>query len=156
MAAGGSPAQSGGDDAEIVEQSSFVDINITPLVDIFLVLLVILMASSTAILEAGQGEGSGFKVQLPSAEKSDEVSAPGNELVIAIPADGAIIVRGEQVSLSELESLLAGEAAQSTDRLVLVQADEDARHKVVVEVMEAARKVGLKNLAIATRARPTP
>lgn len=156
MAGGGSPASSASDDAEVVEQSSFVDINITPLVDIFLVLLVILMASSTAILEAGQGEGSGFKVQLPSAERSDEVSAPGNELVIAIPEDGAIIVRGEQVSMAELEGLLQAEAAQSTDRLVLVQADEEARHKIVVEVMEAARKAGLKNLAIATRAKPTP
>ncbi len=151
MASGG-PAVPGGDDAEIVEQSSFVDINITPLVDIFLVLLVILMASSTAILEAGQGDGSGFRVQLPSAEKSDEISAPGNELVIAIPADGTIIVRGELVSMAELEAVLQSEAAQSTDRLVLVQADEETRHKIVVEVMEAARKAGLRNLAIATRA----
>lgn len=153
MASAGSPPTSANEDPEVVEQSSFVDINITPLVDIFLVLLVILMASSTAILEAGQGDGSGFKVQLPSAEKSDEVSAPGNELVIAIPSDGTIIVRGELVSMAELEGLLQAEAAQSTDRLVLVQADEDAKHKMVVEVMEAARKAGLKNLAIATRAK---
>lgn len=151
--ASGSPASSPSEDSEVVEQSSFVDINITPLVDIFLVLLVILMASSTAILEAGQGDGSGFKVRLPSAEKSDEVTAPGNELVIAIPSDGTIIVRGELVSMAELEALLQTEAAQSLERLVMVQADEDAKHKMVVEVMEAARKAGLKNLAIATRAK---
>ena len=70
MAATGGREQSLGDD-EIVEQGAFVDINVTPLVDIFLVLLVILMATSTAILEEGQG--SGFKVQLPSGTESNEI-----------------------------------------------------------------------------------
>ena len=148
---GGSGAASVEGDDEVVEQAAFVDINVTPLVDIFLVLLVILMATSTAILEAGQGRGAGFKVQLPTGAKSEELHAGSNELVIAVPSDGAIIVRGEQVSLKELEEILKGEAATGADKLVLVQADEEARHKQVVEVMEAARKAGLQNLAIATK-----
>lgn len=148
---GGVPQHEHSADAEVVEQGAFVDINVTPLVDIFLVLLVILMATSTAILEAGQGEGSGFKVQLPSGAKTEEVHPGGGELVIAVPADGTIIVGGELVTLEELAAMLADQAQKSPDRLVLVQADENAIHKHVVEVMEAARKAGLKNLAIATR-----
>lgn len=139
------------EDLDVTEQAPFVDINVTPLVDIMLVLLVILMATSTAILEAGQGAGSGFRVQLPTGAKSEEVSTGGNELVIAVLREGEILVRGEQVSMSELKTLLVEEAAKGKDRLVLVQADEDAYHKNVVSVMEAARTAGLVNLAIATK-----
>jgi biopolymer transport protein TolR len=152
MAGGGSNTQQAAlDDADVVEQAPFVDINVTPLVDIFLVLLVILMATSTAILEAGQGQGSGFKVQLPTGTRSEEVAIGSDELVIAILKDGEIIARGNQVSLAELKTVLAEEAAKGKERLVLVQADEESYHRRVVEVMEAARAAGLKNLAIATK-----
>jgi len=148
---GGPGDRSGGEDPDIVEQGTFVDINITPLVDIFLVLLVILMASSTTMVEPGQGEGGGFKVQLPSGKTDPDVSSGGDELVIAIPDDGTIVVRGEYVSLSQLKTILEAEAAKGKDKLVLVQADAEARHKSVVQVMETARSVGLTNLAIATK-----
>jgi biopolymer transport protein ExbD len=158
VAGGGSSEQSSGDDPELVEQGTFVDINITPLVDIFLVLLTILMASSTVILDANQaaseGEGAGFKVQLPSGSKDEDLAAGGNELVVAVPDDGTIILRGEVVTLVELEKALQEAAAGDPNKLVLVQADERAVHKRVVEVMEAARRAGLKNLAIATRPAP--
>jgi biopolymer transport protein TolR len=150
MAGSGSQVQTSAED-EIVEQASFVDINVTPLVDIMLVLLVILMATSTAILEAGQGQGAGFRVQLPTGSRSDEVAAGGDELVIAIQKDGEIIVRGDIVSLDELKTTLQQEAEKGKDRLVLVQADEESYHRRVVQVMEAAKAAGLKNLAIATR-----
>src|SRR6266850_7200569 len=110
--AAGSREQTGLDDADVVEQAPFVDINVTPLVDIFLVLLVILMATSTAILEAGQGQGAGFRVSLPTGSRSDEVATGGDELVIAILKDGEIIARGDQVSLEELKGVLEPEAAK--------------------------------------------
>lgn len=139
-------------EGEISEQGAFVDINVTPLVDIFLVLLVILMATSTAILEAGQGPGTGFQVQLPSGNAADEdFGSGGGEIVVAIPKDGPIIIAGEQVSMGELTDLLTKVAEKNPDRMVLVQADEEAYHKRVVEVMSAARQAGLRNLAIATR-----
>lgn len=151
MAGQGPAPQASGDDPEVVEQGSFTDINIVPLVDIMLVLLVILMATSTAILEAGQGQGSGFKVNLPTGSDKDEVSTLSDELVVAVLSDGSVVARGEQVSADELRVIFEEEAAKSTDRLVLVQADEEALHRRVVEVMESARRAGLKNLAIATK-----
>lgn len=147
---GGAPEPSL-DDPELVEQGSFTEINIVPLVDIMLVLLVILMASSTAILDPGQGEGAGIRVNLPTASASEEMSSIDDQLVVAVLADGEVVARGEQVSLERLGEIFAEEAAKSSGRLVLVQADETARHKRVVEVMEAARKAGLANLAIATQ-----
>ncbi len=154
MAGGGSSDRGPVEDPDIVEQGTFVDINITPLVDIFLVLLVILMATSTAMVDSGQGEGGGFKVQLPSGASSPDVRQGGDELIIAVPDDGTIVVKGEFVSMAQLRDILAAEAAKGTDRLVLVQADAEARHKRVVQVMEAAREAGLSNLAIATQREP--
>lgn len=148
---GGGGAEPSLDDPELVEQSSFTEINIVPLVDIMMVLLVILMASSTAILDPGQGEGAGIRVNLPTASASDEMSSITDQLVVAVLADGAVVARGEQVSLTELSEIFKAEAEKSAGRLVLVQADETAMHKRVVEVMETARKSGLANLAIATK-----
>jgi len=137
-----------GDD-EVVEQGAFVDINVTPLVDIFLVLLVILMATSTAILEEGQG--SGFKVQLPSGTESNELGVGQDQFVIAIPESGAFVFQGQEISLTELVEVFTKEASNNPERLILVQADEKVFHERVVSVMTAARKAGLLNLAIATK-----
>ena len=140
MAASGGREQYQADE-EIVEQGA--------LVDIFLVLLVILMATSTAILEDGQG--SGFKVQLPSGTESNEVGLGQDEFIVAIPESGAFILKGEEVSLTELTQSFEEEASKNPERLILVQADEKVFHERVVSVMTAARKAGLKNLAIATK-----
>lgn len=151
MGGGGPKEQTTDFDADVVEQSSFTEINIVPLVDIMLVLLVILMATSTAILEAGQGQGAGFKVNLPTGSESDEVASLSDELVVAILADGTVLARGEAVSAGELDQIFLDEAGKDKSQIVLVQADEEAIHKRVVEVMEAARRAGLVNLAIATK-----
>ncbi|MBK8011238.1 MAG: biopolymer transporter ExbD [Deltaproteobacteria bacterium] len=116
-----------------------------------LVLLVILMATSTAMLEAGQGAGAGFRVNLPTGSKADEAATLGDQLVVTVLREGDIIARGELVSLDELETLFRSEANTRPEQVVLVQADEEALHRRVVEVMEVARRAGLKNLAIATR-----
>lgn len=149
---GPAPQSDSLDDTDELAAGGFTEINIVPLVDIMLVLLVILMAGSTAIIAPpGQGEGSGFRVNLPTGSDTDEVSTLSNELVVAVLADGTVVARGEAVSTTELEALFTQEAAASKDKLVLVQADESALHKRVVEVMEAARRAGLNNLAIATK-----
>ena len=151
MAGSGGREQHLGDE-EIVEQGAFVDINVTPLVDIFLVLLVVLMATSTAILEEGQG--SGFKVQLPSGSENNELGVGEEQFVVAIPESGVFIFRGQDLTLEELVEVFEKEAAANPERLILVQADEKVFHERVVSVMTAARKAGLVNLAIATKKDP--
>jgi biopolymer transport protein ExbD len=155
MAGGGTgsrPQNEGSlDDPDVVEQGSFTEINIVPLVDIMLVLLVILMATSTDIIQAGQPENTGFRVNLPTGSTSEEVDRLSDELVIVVLEDGSVVVEGQELSLEELGSQLATLAEQRPDRLVLVQADERAYHRRVVQVMETARQAGLQNLAIATQ-----
>jgi biopolymer transport protein ExbD len=139
------------EDPEVVEQGSFTEINIVPLVDIMLVLLVILMATSTDIIQAGFSEEAGFRVNLPTGSTSDEVQSLTNELIIAILEDGSVVMEGRDFTMDELSGRLGELAGSNADRLVLVQADERAFHRRVVEVMQAAREAGLQNLAIATR-----
>jgi biopolymer transport protein ExbD len=126
----------------------FADINITPLTDIFLVLLIIFMVTTTAITEAGADKG-GFKVTLPKGGKGDAVAA--QDLSIAILSDGRVVVGGKVVEEPELRSMMSASAERNPETLVLIQADEGVAHGRVVAVMDLARRLGLQRLAIATR-----
>jgi biopolymer transport protein ExbD len=128
----------------------FAEINITPLTDIFLVLLIIFMVTTTAIAEAGQDKG-GFKVNLPKGSKGEASDLP-KDLSVAILADGRAVVGGKVLDDAALASTFAASARLSAETVVLVQADEGVPHGRVVAVMEQARKAGLSRLAIATRA----
>ncbi len=138
-----------GDDAEGEGGGGiFADINITPLTDIFLVLLIIFMVTTTAIAEAGQDRG-GFKVNLPKGSAGDAGQIP-RDLVVAVLSDGRAVVGGKVQSDAELETTFAASARLNPDTVLVVQADKGVPHGRVVEVMEAARKAGLSRLAIAT------
>ena len=148
MALGG-PSGGGQEGEGEVDGAIFADINITPLTDIFLVLLIIFMVTTTAITEAGADKG-GFKVTLPKGGKGDAVVA--QNLSIAILSDGRVVVGGKVVEEEELRSMLTASAEKNPETLVLVQADEGVAHGRVVAVMDLARRLGLQRLAIATRA----
>jgi biopolymer transport protein ExbD len=130
----------------------FAEINITPLTDIFLVLLIIFMVTSTVIVQQGPGGGaqSGLKVNLPSGSAAD-VKARISDLSVAILADGRLVLSGNVVSAEELKAAFEKTKAENPQTLVIVQADEGVPHGKVVEVMEAAKGAGLAQLAIGVR-----
>jgi biopolymer transport protein ExbD len=139
-----------GDDQELEGGGGiFADINITPLTDIFLVLLIIFMVTTTAIAEAG-GQNGGLRVNLPKGGKSDNL-APVHDVAIAVLEDGRTVVGGKVVDEDALTRLLDQARVENPDTLVLVQADQGVAHGRVVAVMELARRHGLSRLAIATR-----
>ncbi|HTN51635.1 MAG TPA: biopolymer transporter ExbD [Anaeromyxobacter sp.] len=134
------------------EAGIFAEINITPLTDIFLVLLIIFMVTTTAIAEAGQERG-GFKVNLPKGGKGEAGAVP-QDVVVAILADGRAVIGGRVLDDEALRADFGEAAGRNPDLVVLIQADEGVPHGRVVQVMELARTVGLNRLAIATRAEP--
>ncbi len=148
MAVGGIP------EAEEREEGGgagiFADINITPLTDIFLVLLIIFMVTTTAIAEAS-GQNGGIKVTLPKGGQP-QAARDVHDLAIAVLADGRLVVQGKVVDEATLADVLSKAHARDPETLVLVQADEGVLHGKVVEVMDLARRQGLPRLAIATRA----
>src|SRR5436305_6966917 len=84
----------------------FADINITPLTDIFLVLLIIFMVTSTALVESGQGgAGAGVRVDLPKGAAHEIKNAP-RDFPIAILKDGSTVVEGKLIEMAALKERL--------------------------------------------------
>ncbi|MBU8896592.1 biopolymer transporter ExbD [Corallococcus sp. H22C18031201] len=130
----------------------FAEINITPLTDVMLVLLIIFMVTSTVIVQQGPGGGvkTGLKVNLPKGGAAD-VTARTTDLSVAVLADGRFVVSGNVVSQDELKKAFEQARGQNPDTVVIVQADEGVPHGTVVQVMELAKKAGLAQLAIGVR-----
>ncbi len=141
-------SMSGPTEGEGEEGGIFADINITPLTDIFLVLLIIFMVTSSVM--ASDAGRSGVKVNLPRGA-AKEISAGARDITVAITTDGNMVVDGKQVSADTLKALFDAAKAKDPDTQVIVQADEATHHGRVVAVMELAKAAGLRRLAIATR-----
>ena len=130
------------------DEEIFAEINITPLTDIFLVLLIIFMVTSS-VMASDQGRG-GMRVNLPKGA-SRELAPGSKDVTVAITTEGKIMMDGQEVGVDTLRSRLEAAHAQNPETQVIVQADESAHHGRVVAVMELARAAGLHRLAIATR-----
>lgn len=143
------------EDDELSSDGVFSEINITPLTDIFLVLLIIFMVTSSVIVNSGgQGSQSGLKVNLPQGGGAADVTASPTDLTLAVLSDGRIVLEGTEVTLDELKSELKAAQLRQPNTLVIIQADEEVDHGKVVQVMEAAKSVGLSQLAIGVREQP--
>lgn len=136
----------GGDD---LGDGVVAEINITPLTDIFLVLLIIFMVTSSALVDAG-GQ-AGVKVDLPKGG-AKEITATQSDLVVAILQDGRTVIGGKVMDEGELRQTFKEAKALAPETTVIVQADAGVPHGKVVAVMELAKAAGLSQLAIATRA----
>mgnify|MGYP001439336805 CR=1 FL=1 len=141
------------DDPTDETQAVFSEINITPLTDIFLVLLIIFMVGASMAVQTAAGAGgesAGMQVDLPKGAAKD--LAPGSsDVAVAILADGRVILGGEEVADDLLEAKLAEAQKQADSGTLIVQADEGVSHGRVVTVMEKARAAGFSRLAVATR-----
>jgi biopolymer transport protein ExbD len=129
----------------------FAEINITPLTDIFLVLLIIFMVTSSVIVNQGAGAAkAGLKVNLPKGSAADVMPA-STDLSVAILSDGRVVLSGNVVTTDELKKALDDGRKKNPNTLVVIQADEGVPHGRVVEVMELAKGAGLAQLAIGVR-----
>jgi len=132
------------------EGDLFADINITPLTDIFLVLLIIFMVTSSVM--ATDGARAGVRVNLPKGA-TKEISTKSQDVTVAITTDGKMVVDGKEVSADSLRKIFDDAKVRDAETQVVVQADEATHHGRVVAVMELAKAAGLRRLAIATRRR---
>lgn len=127
-----------------------VEINIVPLVDVALVLLVIFMVTTTFEKSAGIG------MQLPTSETARQVKPEKREVTIGIDADGAFQWAGATVSDDELAAALRGEAAaRGVESRVTVRGDRRATHGRVVKAMTLAQLAGFSKLVISTKLEST-
>ena len=120
----------------------FAEINITPLTDVMLVLLVIFMVTTPLIMVES------FKLKLPRAVTS--TTETGKGVTISVSETGEIYVNGARVTLGMLRGALSGKFAMGTEKTVVLRADAATRHSTVVEVLDIARLAGAERLSIAT------
>lgn len=115
------------------------DINITPFVDVVLVLLVIFMVTAPMMVKES------LNIKLPKADSADR-SEPAR-LGIAINANGQVLLNGELVSVETLEIEASLALADKKDIQALISADKEAKHGDVIKVLDIIKKVGIDNFA---------
>ena len=119
------------------------EINITPLTDIFLVLLIIFMITSSAIIE------SGGKVNLPTAAKTE--TAPRGISVTLTP-EHEIYVNQKKVTKNELEPAVRAALGAGSDRIVILRGDRNVPLGDAVWVLSVIKNAGASEIAIAAQA----
>jgi biopolymer transport protein TolR len=124
------------------------DINVTPMVDVMLVLLIIFMVI-TPMLQRGQSVDlakTDNPVQMPDADKEDSV-------LVAVMRDGTIYLGQDKVSADQLATKVKDKLAAKTDKQVFVKADARAKYGAVVEVVDNVRSAGVDQLGLLTEQR---
>ena len=124
------------------------DINVTPLVDVSLVLVIIFMAIAPFAMQ------SGIKVLESKAKAAvGKVSASEN-VSIRLSKDGRIAINGKDAAREGLLGALSEALAASKDRMVTLSADDENIVGDVVEVLDAAKQAGAQKIAIMTTEKP--
>jgi biopolymer transport protein ExbD len=127
----------GSSDEDIV-----AEINITPLTDIFLVLLIIFMITSSALIE------SGAKVELPKVSKTQTTS---RSVVITLTTNHEIYINQVRVSEGRFRDELTKALGQSNEKSVILEGDKDALLGETVRILSMAKDAGAQHISIAAQ-----
>ncbi len=125
------------------EGSPIAQINVTPLVDVMLVLLVIFMVTAPIIQQ-------GVQVNLPQAKTN---AIPGSEehLVVTVAKNGKIYLNDNVVTLGELGQKLRAIKQLQADKQVYLRADQDVRYGIVMKTIAEIKQAGIEKLGMVTR-----
>ena len=116
------------------------EINVTPFVDVMMVLLIIFMVTAPMM-------DSGLDVDLPQAKQVDNLPTDADHLVLTVREDGALFLDTYQVKLEELEPRLT-ELVRDKGRAFFLQADKAVPYGVVVDVMGRIKAAGIEKLGV--------
>ena len=125
------------------------DINVTPLVDVMLVLLIIMMIVAPLLQK-------GAPVRLPTASNSADKPETQDQTVVAVTASGDYYVNGVPIPESELRRRVEEILENKTEKVVLIKADEDAQYGRVMEAMDELRAAGIEDMGLITERRIRP
>jgi biopolymer transport protein TolR len=122
-------------------QTTLSEINVTPLVDVMLVLLIIFMVTAPMLQQ-------GFDVNLPQEQEGGTLDPRRERLVITLAKNERMFLNDRRIDFPELEQALR--QASTTTREVFLRADQDIPYGLVVKMMAAIKQAGIERLGIVT------
>lgn len=133
--------------AGVREDDDFVaDINVTPFVDVMLVLLVIFMITAPMMTE-------GLDVELPQVQAAEILPTEDDHMILSVKNDGTLFLDEYPTTLDDLDSVLRNIVVAQGKQLFL-RADKAVQYGMVMEVMGRIRAVGITNLGMVAESRP--
>ena len=122
------------------ERESFNEINITPLTDIFLVLLIIMMVIAPLL------DQQGLNLTVPDMVEQSQVKE-SKTITVSVTNDDKYIFNGQEIPAQDLESLIKDKAKELPDGM-MIEAAPDATHGAVVKLMDSARNSGVTSISM--------
>ena len=122
-------------------RDSFNEINITPLTDIFLVLLIIMMVVAPLL------DQQGLNLAVPEVVNQEQIAKDSKIMNFSVTDDNKYIFDGQEVKAEDLENVVSQHAKDFPDGL-LIQVDDNADPGTVVKLMDSARNVGVTSISL--------
>jgi biopolymer transport protein TolR len=119
------------------------DINVTPLVDVMLVLLIIMMIVAPLLQQ-------GVSVKLPVATNTTEKPDTQEQTVLAIDSNKRLYLNAVPVQKDDLQRRVTEILESKKDRIVIIKADEDVEYSAVMDAMDALRASGIEDVGLIT------
>ena len=123
-------------------RDSFNEINITPLTDIFLVLLIIMMVVAPLL------DQQGLNLAVPEVVNQEQIAKDSKIMNFSVTDDNKYLFDGQEIAAADLESTVSAHVKDFPDGL-LIQVDDNADHGTVVKLMDSARNVGVTSISLA-------
>lgn len=123
------------------------EINLIPLIDVFLVIIIFLMLTTT------YAKFSGLEINLPTADASKQAEQP-NEVNVVVMSTGQVLVNKVPLASSSVKSIseaLRRAAGEAREPVIVINADAKATHQSVVDVMQASQSAGYPHISFATQ-----
>ena len=122
------------------------DINVTPLVDVMLVLLIIMMIVAPLLQK-------GADVKLPVATNTADKPETQDQTVVAIDKNDRYFVNGLPVARDQLRTKVEEILETKKERIILIKADEDAKYAAIMDCMDELRALGIEDMGLITERR---
>ncbi|MFZ2854362.1 MAG: biopolymer transporter ExbD [Rhodocyclaceae bacterium] len=123
------------------------EINLIPLIDVLLVIIIFLMLTTT------YAKFSGLEINLPTADSSKQAEPP-NEISVAVTASGQVLVNKAPLvnaDVAAISEALRRAAGSAKEPVIVINADAKATHQSVVDIMQAAQAAGYPRISFATQ-----
>ncbi len=119
------------------------DINVTPLVDVMLVLLIIMMLIAPMLQQ-------GVALKLPTATNTVDKPEVQGQTIIAIAKDKGLYLNSKQIGEGELATKVTELLENTKDKVVLIKADEEVEYSAVMSAMDQLRQAGIEDIGLIT------